>query len=66
MPQYTVRHQCDRTCANCEYYDWDIFEDSFGPYTEEYCTKGNYGHVGRYSEPCKDFKEIKVTYVKGD
>lgn len=57
MSQYTVKHQCDRTCANCEYYEFDIIEDSFGPYTEEYCSKGNYGHVGLYSEPCEDFKE---------
>ncbi len=57
MGQYEVKHQCDQTCANCEYYDWDIFEDSFWQYTEEYCEKGHYGHVSRYAEPCKDFKE---------
>lgn len=56
MPQYTVKHQCDRTCANCDYYSFDIFQDSFGPYSEEYCEKGQYGHVSRYAEPCKYYK----------
>lgn len=49
--------QCDRTCKNCQYFEFDILEDSYGPYSELYCEKGNYGHVGLYSEPCKDFKD---------
>lgn len=58
MSQYTVKHQCDRTCADCEYYDYEITWDSFGPIREEYCSKNHYGHVGWYSEPCEDFKEV--------
>lgn len=61
MSQYIVKHQCDRTCANCDYYSFDIFEDSFGTYSEEYCEKGQYGHVNRYAEPCKFFKDCMET-----
>ena len=57
MSNYKVRHQCDRTCADCDYYDYQDREDSFGPVRDEYCDKGHYGHVGYYSEACKDFKE---------
>lgn len=55
MGQYQVRHQCDRTCADCIYYDYHERPDDFGPVIDEYCDKGHYGHVGYYSEPCKDF-----------
>ena len=54
MPQYQVRHQTDQTCGCCSYYDCATFEDSFGPYTEETCAKGHYGHVGYFAEACKD------------
>lgn len=35
MAQYQVRHQTDKTCGYCCHYDCSVFEDSFGPYTEE-------------------------------
>jgi hypothetical protein len=60
MEQCNVKEKPELTCANCKYYDWDIFEDSFGQYTDEYCAKGNYGHVGRYSETCRDFNDVLV------
>ena len=59
MPQYKVRHQCDKTCNDCEYYSCDIFEDSFGTYIDEYCDRAQYGHVGQYSEPCKFFAQSR-------
>lgn len=40
MGQYTVKHQRDRTCSDCKYYSPDIFEDSFGEWTDENCDKG--------------------------
>ena len=58
MGQYTVKHQRDRTCLNCEHYDWAIIQDSFGEAVQEYCDKNHYDHVSRYAEPCKDYKEI--------
>ena len=55
MSQYTVKHQCDKTCFDCKHYEGSILEDSMGPYLSEYCKMGHYENVGRYSEPCKDF-----------
>lgn len=49
---------CNKTCANCQHFDWDIFEDSFGPYAEEYCSEGEHKYVSRYAEPCNKFKDI--------
>lgn len=57
MGQYQVRHQCDRPCADCIHYNYDIFEDDFGTMREEYCNKGHNDRVGYYSEVCKDYKE---------
>ena len=58
MADYKVRHQCDRTCADCEYYDFKIAFDEFGSYMlENFCAKNHYDYVGWYSEPCEDFKE---------
>jgi hypothetical protein len=39
------------------YYSKDMFEDSFGPYTEESCTKGHHRHVRQYAEACSDFRK---------
>lgn len=58
MGQYTVKHQRDRTCADCKFYDFNTFEDSFGEWTEENCDKGRLEYVNRYSEPCEDFEEM--------
>lgn len=55
MPQYKVRHQCDRTCADCGHYDRDTFEDSFGPFTDETCAKSHYDRVGYFADACDDF-----------
>lgn len=49
--------QCNKTCNDCKHFNFTIFEDSFGPYAEEYCDENQYGHVGYYSEPCKLFKD---------
>lgn len=57
MGQYEVRHQCDKTCADCSHYDWDTFEDSFGSWKEETCAKGHHERVGYSVDACKDFKE---------
>ena len=52
-----VRHQADKNCRDCEAFSVDIYEDSFGPYTEENCSKGRYTHVGYYSEACNAYQE---------
>lgn len=57
MSGYKVRHQCDKTCADCEFYEFEIVEDSFGHMREEYCSKNHYEYVGIHSEPCEDYKE---------
>ena len=57
MGQYEVRHQTDKTCGDCNHYNRDTFEDSFGPYTEESCDKGHYDRVGYSVDACKEFKE---------
>lgn len=57
MGQYEVRHQTDKTCADCRYYTRDTFEDSFGPYIEETCDKGHYDRVGYSVNACEDFME---------
>jgi hypothetical protein len=54
---YEVRHQTDKTCADCAYYDRDIFEDSFGPYTEESCKRGHSERVGYSVDACDDYNE---------
>lgn len=59
MGQYEVKHPADKECKNCAYFDLDILEDSFGPVIEVYCEKGQYGHVGYYSEACKEYREHK-------
>jgi hypothetical protein len=57
MGQYKVRHQSDRSCMDCRFYDMSVTRDSFGEHIQEECDKGHYDYVSRYSEPCKDFKE---------
>ena len=56
MSQYTVEHQTDKTCIDCEYYDYEIVHDSFGEMVTEYCVKGKYEHVGWSAEACDAFK----------
>jgi hypothetical protein len=58
MGQYEVRHQCDQTCADCDFYDCEVVWDSFGPVREEYCSKDHHDYVSFYSKPCEDFKEM--------
>jgi hypothetical protein len=58
MSQYTVEQECEKTCLNCRNYEANLLEDSFGPYLSEYCKCGHYRQVGRYAEPCKDFKDV--------
>lgn len=57
MSSYKVRHQADKICGYCSNYSCDTYEDSFGPYTEESCDKGHYGHVGYFAEACEDMEE---------
>lgn len=59
MSLYEVKHQTDKTCGYCSHYSCDTYEDSFGPYTEESCTEGHYGHVGYFAEACKDHEVMK-------
>lgn len=60
MGQYKVKHQCDRICAECEWYHKDRLEDSFGPYVEETCSKGHYKRVHQYADACRDFRQSKA------
>lgn len=57
MGQYKVKHQCDKTCADCGYYERFDREDSFGPAKDEYCGKGRYDHVGQNSDACDSFRD---------
>lgn len=56
---YEVRHQTDKTCADCAYYECETFEDSFGPFRDEYCTKGHSERVGYSVDSCEDYADME-------
>lgn len=49
MGQYTVRHQSDHVCAECERYYVD------GKTDVDQCVKGHNDRVGRLVLACDDF-----------
>ena len=48
MPQYTVKHQTDRTCSECKSY-------SFDKAWVDHCAKGHEHRVGWSVLACKDY-----------
>ena len=69
MGQYKVRHQTDKTCADCIYYSSDTFEDSFGPFEDETCAMGHHRRVGYSVDACKDYMPKRtedVDVMKGE
>lgn len=55
MSQYTVKHQSDKLCRDCAFYDLDIYQDSFGPAILYRCEKGRHKHIDYDAEACKDY-----------
>lgn len=48
-------NQCDKLCRYCEFYEIDIFQDSFGQAVFIYCLKGRNEYVKYDAEACTDF-----------
>ena len=57
MGQYTVKHQTDHTCSECEYY-------SFDKAWVDHCAKCHEDRVGWSVLACKDYKPDE--YYKED
>lgn len=51
MAQYKVRHQCDRDCCDCKYFEDEEYWDG-----EAECRKGHNEHVGWGVTACDDFE----------
>ena len=57
MAQYEVRHQCDRECCDCRFFDYDEWWDGEEEWGVFMCSKGheecitNWGTVA-----CEDFE----------
>ena len=49
MGQYTVKHQCDDVCADCDNYYIDNYSGV------EKCVAGHDERVGRHVLACDDF-----------
>lgn len=56
MGQYTVKHQCDRTCGTCKFRVVDIYIDSFDEHTDQYCKKDN-RTVSEHMNACELWRE---------
>lgn len=55
MGQYTVKHQSDKLCRDCAFYDLDLYQDSFGQAFEYTCEKDHYEHINYDADACEDF-----------
>lgn len=59
MATTKVRHPADELCRDCDYFDLNNYEDSFGPVIEADCKLGNYTHVDYYAEACHKYSGSK-------
>lgn len=55
MAQYEVRHQCDRKCSDCRFFDYDEWWDGEEEYGSLICMKGHTERVCWGRVNCEDF-----------
>lgn len=57
MGQYEVKHQCDRKCSDCRFFDYDEFwygEEEWGVFM---CAKGHEERITDWGVvACEDFE----------